>query len=269
MEVQGKVIVVTGAGSGIGRALTHLLVKRGARVAATDIHANTVDETATLAGPDRDKISTHVFDVSDRAAVDALPQQVIDAHGAVDGVINNAGIIQPFVRLNDLAYSDIERIININLYSVVYMAKAFLPHLLKRPAAHIVNVSSMGGFFPVPGQTMYGASKADVKLMTEGLYAELIDTPVRVTVVFPGAIATNITSNSGVSIGAASGDGGGRSFPMTSAERAAEVIVNGMERDKFQVYVGRDANMMNLLYRLNPRRATRFMYNQMKSLLPK
>ena len=213
-------------------------------------------------------IRDSVVNVSDRQAVEALPAEVIAAHSAVDGIINNAGIIQPFVRLNDLQYDAIERVLNVNLYGVIYMTKAFLPHLLKRPEAHIVNVSSMGGFFPVPGQSLYGASKAGVKLLTEGLYSELIDTNVRVTTVFPGAIATNISQNSGVTIQAPASAESSQSFPTTSAEDAAQIIIDGMERDAFQVYVGRDAKMMNLLYRLSPKRATRFMYGKMKGLLP-
>lgn len=269
MKVAGKVIVVTGAGSGMGRALVLALLDKGARVAAVDLNEATLAETVALAGSPGDRISAHIVNVSDRQAVEALPGAVIAAHGAVDGVINNAGIIQPFVRLNDLAYDAIERVLNVNLYGVIYMTKAFLPHLLQRPAAHIVNVSSMGGFFPVPGQSLYGASKAGVKLLTEGLYAELIDTNVRVTVVFPGAIATNISQNSGVTIAAPAGDAeSGRRFPTTSAEDAAETILAGMEEDAFQVYVGNDAKMMNRLYRLSPRRATRFMYDRMKALLP-
>ncbi|MBK8136725.1 MAG: SDR family oxidoreductase [Anaerolineae bacterium] len=268
MKVMNKVIVVTGGGSGIGRALVHLLVNRGARVAAVDINEKTLKETVELAGPNKDKISTHIVNVADRQAVEALPQQVIDAHGTVDAIINNAGIIQPFVRLNDLPYDAIERVLKVNLYSVIYMIKSFLPHLLARPESHIVDLSSMGGFFPVPGQTLYGASKAAVKLLTEGLYAELTETNTRVTVVFPGAVATNISQNSGVSIGTRSESSSAKSFPTTPPERAAEIIVDGMERDQFHVYVGRDSKMMNYLYRLSPRRATRFMYNQMKGLLP-
>ena len=268
MKAANKVIVVTGAGSGIGRALVLALVNKGARVAAADLNEATLKETVALAGQHQDKISAHVVNVSDRQAVEALPGKVIAAHDAVDGIINNAGIIQPFVRLNDLPYDDIERVLNVNLYGVIHMTKAFLPHLLMRPAAHIVNVSSMGGFFPVPGQTLYGASKAGVKLLTEGLYSELLDTNVRVTVVFPGAIATNISQNSGVVIERPSTDESARSFPTTSAEDAAETIIDGMERDRFQVYIGNDAKMMNLLYRLNPKRATQFMFNRMKELLP-
>jgi short-subunit dehydrogenase len=267
MNVANKVIVVTGAGSGIGRALTLALIERGARVAAVDLNEATLKETAALTGSNQDKVSLHVCNIAEREIVESLPQAVIDAHGAVDGLINNAGIIQPFVKFNELEYKAIERVLNVNLYGVIYMTKAFLPHLLKRPEAHLVNVSSMGGFFPVPGQSLYGASKAAVKLLTEALYSELTDTNVRVTVVFPGAIATNISKNSGVTISAPSDGASQRSFPTTAPERAAEVIIEGMEANRFQVFIGRDSNMMNLLYRFNPRRATRFMYNQMKSLL--
>jgi NAD(P)-dependent dehydrogenase (short-subunit alcohol dehydrogenase family) len=268
MNVKDKVIVVTGGGSGIGRELVLALLARGARVAALDINPATLHETHALAGANADKVSLHIVNIADRQAVEALPQQVIQTHGVVDGLINNAGIIQPFVRVNDLDYQAIERVLNVNLYGVIYMTKAFLPHLLKRPAAHIVNVSSMGGFFPVPGQSIYGASKAAVKLFTEGLYAELLDTPVRVTAVFPGAIATNISENSGVVMEMTPEmEAQAAKFNPLPAPKAAQIILDGMQKDKFQVYVGQDARMMNLLYRLDPRRATRFMYDQMKLLL--
>lgn len=270
MQVKDKVIVVTGAGSGIGRALSIKLLEKGVRVAAVDLNEDTLQETAELAGRRRDRLSVHVVNVSDRDAVEALPQDVIDAHGTVDGLINNAGIIQPFVRLSDLEYEAVDRVLDVNLYGVIYMTKAFLPHLLDRPVGHVINVSSMGGFFPVPGQTLYGASKAGVKLLTEGLYAELIDTNVNVTVVFPGAIATNISANSGIEMQRGNGDGNGseQNFPMTSADDAAEQIIKGIEQDKFQVYVGNDARFMNIFYRLNPKSATQFMFNRMKDLLP-
>jgi NAD(P)-dependent dehydrogenase (short-subunit alcohol dehydrogenase family) len=266
MKAADKVMVVTGAGSGIGRALALNLLKKGARVAAVDLNAESLKETAGLAGDLKDRISVHVLNVSDRKAVEALPAQVIAAHGAVDGLINCAGIIQPFLRLNDLDYDAIERVLNVNLYGVIYMTKTFLPHLLERPVAHIVNVSSMGGFFPVPGQTLYGASKAGIKLLTEGLYAELIGTSVGVTVVFPGAIATNITQNSGVTALPTPESAG--NIPLTQPETAARIIVRGMERDHFQVYVGNDSKFMDFFYRINPKVAARFMYGVMKGLLP-
>ena len=150
------------------------------------------------------------------------------------------------------------------------MTKTFLPHLLKRPAAHIVNVSSMVGFLPVPGQTMYGASKAAVKLLTEGLHSELMDTNVSVTVVFPGAIETGISKNSGVETHVESDESGGDapSFPMTPAPEAARVIVEAMEKDAYRVRIGKDAKMMDRLSRLAPERAAGIIANKMKDLLP-
>ncbi|HQV94409.1 MAG TPA: SDR family NAD(P)-dependent oxidoreductase, partial [Anaerolineales bacterium] len=141
------------------------------------------------------------------------------------------------------------------------------PHLLKRPVAHVANVSSMGGFLPVPGQTVYGASKAAVKLLTEGLYAELLNTNVKVTLIYPGAIATNITTNSGVSISVPT-DAKASSMKALPSDKAAEIIVSAIEQDRYSVLVGSDAKFMDFIYRLNPKGAAGFIYKQMKSLLP-
>lgn len=251
----------------MGRELVLNLLKKGAKVAAVDINETTLRETAELAGALKTNLSTHVLSVADKNAVEALPAQVITVHGAVDGIINNAGIIQPFVRLYDLDYTAIERVLNVNLYGTLYMVKAFLPYLLKRPIAHIVNISSMGGFLPVPGQTIYGASKSAVKLMTEGLYAELLNTNVKVTLVYPGAIATNITANSGVEI-RVTAEMEKSSIKALPADKAAEIIVDAIEKDRYSVHVGSDSKFMDFLYRLNPKGAAGFIYNQMKSLLP-
>ena len=185
--------------------------------------------------------------------------------GSVDGIVNCAGIIQPFVRLQELEYAAIERVFAVNWWGTLYLTKTFLPLLLERPAAHVVNVSSMGGFLPVPGQTVYGASKAAVKLLTEGLYSECKGTRVRVTVVFPGAVATNITTNSGVDI-PSMGDST-KPPPVRPADLAAKDIIDGMERNAFRVMVGRDAKMMDALYRLYPQRAAGFIARQMRGLL--
>jgi NADP-dependent 3-hydroxy acid dehydrogenase YdfG len=198
LEVRNKVIVVTGAGSGIGRELTLHLLSKGASVAGIDVNSTALEETSSLAGQWSTKLQGFVVNVADRSAVEALPAQVIAHFGAVDCVVNNAGMIQPFTKLNNLDYSVIERVFNVNLFGRLFMTKAFLPHLLLRPEAHIVNLSSMGGFLAVPGQTIYCAAKAAVKLMSEGLASELLGTNVHVTVVFPGAVATNIRGNSGV-----------------------------------------------------------------------
>lgn len=269
MKVQNKVIVVTGGGNGIGRELVLNLLSRGARVAAVDIDESGLQETARLAEDKKDNLSTHIVNITDRDAVAALPEQVIARHGAVDGVINNAGIIQPFVRVQELGYDAIERVMNVNFYGTLYMTKAFLPHLLKRPEAHIVNLSSMGGFLPVPGQSLYGASKAAVKLLTEALNSELKTTNVGVTVVFPGAIGTNIAVNSGVAntLRVENIDQEKAARRTLPPGKAAEMIIEGIEQDRYRVLVGSDAAFMDFIYRLNPQRAANFIYKQMKSLL--
>ncbi len=265
MRVEGKVWVVTGAGSGMGRELVLLMRRRGARVAGVDVEADGLAETAALAGAG-DRLSTHVVDITDRAAVDALPAAVVRAHGVIDGLVNNAGIIQPFVPVVDLDYATIQRVLEVNLMGTVHMVKAFLPLLLERPEAHVANVSSMGGFFPFPGQTVYGASKAAVKLLTEGLYAELLDTGVRVTAIMPGAVATGIAEHSGVAApGAGADDTGVR---VTTADKAARIMVDGIEKDRLHVYVGPDARLMSLAIRVAPRPAIRFVKRQMAKRIP-
>src|SRR5438067_164603 len=198
MKVQNKVIIVTGGGSGMGREIVLNLLSKGAKVIAIDINETALQEMVAIANDKKNSLSTFVVDITNRASVEVLLNDALDCFGAVDGIINNAGIIQPFIKVKDLSYDVIGRVINVNLYGTLYMVKTFLPHLLTRPEAHIVNISSMGGFLPVPGQTIYGASKAAVKLLTEGLNSELADTNVKVTVVFPGAVGTNIMKNSGV-----------------------------------------------------------------------
>jgi short-subunit dehydrogenase len=265
MKCKDKVVVVTGAASGMGRELVFELLRRKARVAAVDRNESALQETAQLANAPHAAIETFTLSVADRAMVEALPRAVEERFGAVDGVINCAGVIQPFKRLVDLDYAAIDRVFDVNFRGTLYMAKAFLPSLLARPEAHIVNISSMGGFLPVPGQTAYGASKAAVKLLTEGLQAELSQTGVHVTVVFPGAVATNIATNSGVAVEV---KGDRRKFTMRPADRAARDILDGMERNRCRVVVGRDARFLDVLYRLDPVRAAAFIAKQMKDLLP-
>lgn len=265
MHIATKTVAVTGGGNGIGQQVVLELLRRGARVAALDVRQDSLDDTAAQAGAG-DRLATFQVDITDRTAVEALPDHIRAELGQIDGLINVAGIIQPFVRLADLDYDVIERVIDVNLYGTIHTVKAFLPHLLERPVAHIANVSSMGGFLPVPGQTIYGASKAAVKLLTEGLYAELLPTAVGVSVVLPGAVRTDITAHSGVETPSASGAEGSTRL-MTEPQDAARIIVDGIEADDLHIYVGRDSRLMNLLNRLAPRRSTHVIQRQMRDLL--
>jgi short-subunit dehydrogenase len=265
MKIAGKVFLVTGAGSGMGREMTHQIIAKGGKVAALDIHLPQLLETQQICSGGAANFLALEVDITDRAKVQTLPEQVIKHFGQIDGIINNAGIIQPFVKVKDLSFDQVERVMNVNFYGCVNVTKAFLPHLLERPEAHIVNISSMGGFLPVPGQSIYGAAKAAVKLFTEGLYAELKETDVRVSVVFPGAIATNITVNSGLEMPkASSGSSGMSALP---ANEAARIILHGMETNQYRILVGSDSKFLDFLCRLAPEYATNFIAKKMKALL--
>jgi len=266
MEVQNKVIVVTGGGSGMGRELVINLLSKGAKVIAIDINESALQETARLSGSKQDSLTTFVIDITNKTSVEGLAETAIAQYGFVDCIINNAGIIQPFVKVNELSYDAIERVLNVNLYGTLYITKAFLPHLLTRPEAHIVNISSMGGFLPVPGQTIYGASKAAVKLLTEGLNSELMGTNVKVTVVFPGAINTNIMKNSGLNMPQQSSTEN-KVVKILSPAKAAQIIIDGIECNRYRVLVGKDAKFLDFLYRLNPKLAAKFIYSKMKERL--
>lgn len=269
MQITGKVFVVTGGGNGIGREVVLGLLRQGSRVAAVDVRQDGLDETARLAAAG-ERLTCHRVDLADRAAVEALRDEVLGAHGHVDGLLNVAGIIQPFVRVNDLPYEAVEKVMAVNFWGVVHTVKTFLPALLERPEAALVNVSSMGALAPVPGQAAYGASKAAVKLLTEALYAELRGTPVAVTVVFPGAIATNIAANSGAmppGMDASSASSRAAAAKTTSAHDAAAHIIRGMAKGAYRVTIGKDARSLDRLSRLAPRRATELIADKMGSLL--
>ncbi len=271
MKASGKVIVVTGAGNGIGRAVALELLGRGAKVAGVDLSADGLAETATLAGGASANFSSHALSIADQKKVAALPKDVIAKHGQVDGFINVAGIIQPFVKINDLEYSDIQRVMDVNFFGTLYMVKEFLPHLLTRPEAQIVNVSSMGGYVPVPGQTIYGATKAAVKLLTEGLRSELHGTNVGVSLVFPGAVSTNISVNSGVMTETEAkkmaNDPSAKKFKMSSPVEAGRIIADALEKNPFHAFVGSDAKLMDRISRLSPESAANLIQKQMASLL--
>lgn len=265
MEIAGKVFVVTGGGNGIGREVVLALLAKGGKVAALDLSEAGLAETATLAAAG-DRLSTHVVNITDRTAVEKLPAAVEKALGPVDGLVNVAGIIHKFVPISELSFEDIERVMNVNFWGTVNTVKTFLPGLQARPAASLVDVSSMGALVPFPGQTAYGASKAAVKLFTEGLYAELRGTNVAVTVVFPGAVGTHITENSGVQM-PGSADAAAAGAKMTTAVSAGAQIVEAIEKGSYKVRIGGDAKMLDRMSRLMPQRSTGIIADQMKKML--
>ncbi|MDD4096705.1 MAG: SDR family NAD(P)-dependent oxidoreductase [Oscillospiraceae bacterium] len=268
LDLNGKVLIVTGAGSGIGRELTLQLANKGVKVAACDINAETLAETKSLVSS-QDLVKTYVLDVSDADKVSEFPKTVKADFGNLHGVINNAGIIQPFVKFMELTGKSIDRVMNINFYGVINLTRSVISELDSSTDTFVANVSSMGGFLPVPGQGIYGASKAAVKLFTEALYAEMMGTSVHVSVIFPGAIATNISTNSldEKPKTTPAQDAAASKYKTTSAEDAASIIIKGMEKGKFKIFVGGDAKMMDKLYRLMPVKSIDMMANMIKKMM--
>jgi NAD(P)-dependent dehydrogenase (short-subunit alcohol dehydrogenase family) len=266
MHIADKVFVVTGGGNGIGREVVLALLAKSGRVAAVDLREEGLAETATLAAAG-DRLSTHAVDISDRKAVEKLPAAIQKAHGALDGLVNVAGIIHQFKPISELSYDEIERVMNVNFWGTVNTVKSFLPALLERPAASVVNVSSMGALVPFPGQSAYGASKAAVKLFTEGLYAELRGTNVAVTVVFPGAVGTNITGNSGVQMPGSGAAEAGTNMKMTTAVSAGAQIADAIEKGTYKLRIGGDAKLLDRMARLMPQRSTGIIADQMKKAM--
>ncbi|MFE3781946.1 SDR family NAD(P)-dependent oxidoreductase [Amycolatopsis sp. NPDC059090] len=267
VRVANKVFVVTGGGSGIGQGVVLGLLGCGADVAAVDLSDARLAETARLGATCAGRLTAHTLDLTDCAAVEELPGTVLAAHGRIDGVVNVAGIVQRFARVQDLGLNEIERVMAVNFWAVVNMVRAFLPLLLDGREACVVNVSSMSALVPVPGQAAYGASKAAVKLFTEGLYGELRGTSVAVTVVFPGAVDTDILRNSGVRRPRRASEKKAGQAKQTTAASAARQIVRAIEKGTPRIRIGDDARLLDRFSRLMPQRATAFVADRMKWLL--
>src|SRR5262245_44410387 len=184
-SLTGKVAVITGAASGIGRALANQLAARGCHLALADIDAHGLEATAAPLRRDDLQVSTHALDVADRDAVYAFADQVLAEHGSAHLVINNAGVAVAQT-IAELRYDDFEWLMGINFWGVVHGTKAFLPHLLAQGEGHIVNLSSIFGIVSVPTQGAYNASKFAVRGFTEALRQELCLTPIKVSCVHPG-----------------------------------------------------------------------------------
>jgi NAD(P)-dependent dehydrogenase (short-subunit alcohol dehydrogenase family) len=244
VQITDNVFVVSGAGSDIGREVVLALLARGGRVAAVDLSREGLDGTTELTPSGaRERLSTHVVEVTDRSAVETIPEAVREAHGRVDGLVNVAGSPAPFVKFADLDHREMEKVLAADLWGVIHTCATFLAHLLARREACIVNVSSMAALGPVPGQAVQGAGRAAVRAFTESLYCELRATTVDVTVVLAGDADT------------------------TSAAEVAREVVQGIEKGSFRVVVGKDARALDRRSRFSPQRATDEVAKRMAPLL--
>lgn len=257
---KNSVAVVTGAGSGIGRALAKRFAAEGiAGLAIADVNREGLDETAAMLGDTT--VSQHVVDVSDRTAMQAFVDAVISEHGRVTHVINNAGVALGGT-LREVTLDEIEWLMGVNFWGVVHGTKLFLPHLEKEPEAHIVNISSLFGLVAPPGQTAYCASKFAVRGFTEALRHELEGMNIAVSSVHPGGVRTNIANNARI---AANTEHTAeeierrlkrinRNLSTTTPDRAAEIIIKGIKKRSPRIIVGPDAQLLSWIQRLFPKR---------------
>ena len=251
-----KVVGITGAASGIGRALAQQLSADGAHLALSDVNMDGLEETkASLKGSG--KVTLHTLDVADRAAWEAYAETVVADHGQVDAIINNAGVALSET-IEKMSYEDMEWIVDINFWGVVYGTKTFLPLLKARPEAAIINVSSIFGIIALPTQGAYNATKFAVRGFTESLRQELASTNVMVTTVHPGGIKTNIVRNGRMKTsmaGEKSLEQQAREFEKmakTTPAQAASTIIDGTLKGKRRILIGSDAKAMDRTQRLFP-----------------
>ncbi|MEU1231828.1 SDR family oxidoreductase [Streptomyces sp. NPDC005828] len=263
-SVRDKVAVVTGAGSGIGRRLAFELARRGARLAVSDVDDIGLGETADRARALGAEVHTAHLDVSDRAEVETYAAAVAAHYGVVHQIYNNAGISGGGQTVLEADWEVYDRTLAVNLFGVIHGTKAFLPHLIASGDGHVVNVSSLNGYLAQPTLSAYCASKFGVRGFTEALRTELLSErlPVRVTVVHPGGVKTNIATatlsqarDQGLAPTAAQLDRTrvyNDKLLKMPASQAAHVIVDGVEAGAPRIRVGSDARTADRLVRLLP-----------------
>jgi NAD(P)-dependent dehydrogenase (short-subunit alcohol dehydrogenase family) len=254
----GRIAAITGAGSGIGRALAKELAGRGAHLALSDIDEVGLAETVTQCEGFPVKVTSQRLDVADRAAVHAWADQVVADHGKVNLIINNAGVALG-ATVDGMSYDDFEWLMNINFWGVVHGTKAFLPHLTAAGEGHIVNLSSVFGLVSIPSQSAYNAAKFGVRGFTDSLRIELdiANSGVSCTTVHPGGIKTNIARSARMheSVVALAGSAAAAAdqfdkVAMTTPEKAARQILTAVERDRRRALIGPDAKVLDLVSRL-------------------
>jgi short-subunit dehydrogenase len=258
--IRGSAAAVTGAASGIGRALALELAARGCDVALADRdEAGLQAVAAEISRTHSQKVTAHRVDVSEQQQIADFAQAATSAHPGLNIVVNNAGVAL-LGQFNEIDQAQMDWLMNINFWGVVHATRAFLPHLARQREAHIVNLSSIFGIIAPPGQTAYAAAKFAVRGFSESLRHELqmAASPVRLSVVHPGGVSTNIVRNSRAGTGVTDNerraqlierfDAAAKTTPAAAALR----IIQGIEKNQPRILIGNDARFMDLLQRLRP-----------------
>lgn len=256
MDLKQSVAVVTGAGSGIGKHLAIALSRAGARLALNDYNAELLRETEEEIIQGGGEAFSQAFDVGSRDDMLAFANAVHEHYGQVDVVVNNAGVALGQAKVEDVSYEDFQWIVNINMWGVIHGTLAFLPLLRERPRASLVNVCSSFGMLAVPEQAPYCATKFAVRGFTDSIRLELMDTRVRVSLVCPSQVRTNIIRNGRHKTEAAKADlvdKFDKYMSRISPQDAAGTILRGIRKGREQISVGTDAKIFSFASRFVPR----------------
>jgi NAD(P)-dependent dehydrogenase (short-subunit alcohol dehydrogenase family) len=255
-DLRGRVAAITGSGSGIGRALAVALATEGCHLALSDVDAIGLSETVAMCEGHGIKVSSQRVDVADRNAMFTWAEQVVADHGRVNLIFNNAGVALSYT-VESMSIEDLEWLMGVNFWGVVYGTKAFLPHLAASGEGHIVNVSSIFGLIGIPSQSAYNAAKFAVRGFTDALRIELKSerSPVSCTTVHPGGVKTNIVRNARLdpeTVQSQTEDPGVafQRIAMTTPQDAAKTILTAVRKDRRRVLIGNDAKVIDLLARL-------------------
>lgn len=265
------VVIITGAASGMGQQMAVQAAQKGGYVIATDVNEMGLAETQEMANTLGFTINTQRLDVSDKTAIDAFAQQMLPIlNNRKLILINNAAIGLMSGNFNETSLDDFENLLNINLWGVIRMTKAFYPYLIEQNEGHIVNISSVFGLGGVMFQSAYCTAKFGVRGFTETLRMELMETNIQTTSVHPGGIKTNIVRNSTVKGRFATQDMLDQSVEQfeknapTTAENAAQQILNAIEKNKKRLLIGSDAKLIDFIIRLFPVSFSKIFIGQME-----
>jgi short-subunit dehydrogenase len=272
--IRGAAAAVTGAASGIGRALAIELAARGCDLALADRdEAGLQTVAAEIAKAHSRKVSVHRVDVGERTGIADFATAAIAAHPSLNILINNAGVAL-LGNFHEIDQAEMEWLFNINFWGVVHSTRAFLPHLATRPGAHIVNISSIYGIVAPPGQTAYSSAKFAVRGFSESLRHELqvAESPVRLSVVHPGGVSTNIARNMRMGTGVSDNERRAQAidwfdqFAGTTPKDAALRIIRGVEKNEPRILIGGDARFLDLLQRFRPATYWRVMARRVEKM---
>jgi len=266
-QFRDRVAVITGAGSGIGRALAVALADEGCHLVLADWTADTLAETAELLTDTGVSVSTHVVDVSSRPQMEAFAAAVSDTHRCIHLLFNNAGITVSG-SFREQTLEDWERVVGVNLWGVIYGCKLFLPLLERADEAHIINLSSIFGIVGIPSQTSYCATKFGVRGLSEALWEETRELHIGVSVVHPGGVGTNIAATA-KTYDETAGDRAVEFFKSKTMRpsSAARVILDGVRAKKPRILVTREAPWIDRIKRMFPVWGNRRVADQLVKIL--